>query len=168
MLLIAVCPEMPMETRIRDWNRADLPQIQRAWLDFCRQAARSDMRLKSEADRAMMDWLISRFTQPATFGLIAEQSNKIAGFLIGRLDEWECVPPVIEPRKLGIIDAVHVNEEFRRQGIGTQLIEEAVNMFRDRKAVAVETIYDAWSEASINTWHHLGFAPWMVHAFRLL
>jgi len=157
-----------MEINIREWNRGDLLQIRRAWLEFCRNAARSDMRLKREPELAMMDWLTSRFQQPATFGLIAETNNRIGGFLIGRVDEWESVPPVIEPRKIGIIDAVYVDAEFRRQGIGSQLIERAMAMLRERRAVAVETIYDAWSDASAKTWHHAGFAPWMVHAYRLL
>jgi GNAT superfamily N-acetyltransferase len=159
---------MATEPQIRAWVRADLPEIQRAWLDFCRKAARSDMRMKTEPESAMMGWLVMRFTEPATFGLVAEKDEVIIGFLIGRVDEWESVPPVIEPRMLGIIEAVHVDEEFRRQGIGSRLIEQAVTMLRDRKAVAVETIYDAWNDASTETWHHAGFAPWMVHAFRLL
>lgn len=157
-----------MEITIREWNQADLLLIQRDWLDFYRNAARSDMKLRPRAEREMTEWLMSRYKQAASFGLIAERDGVMAGFLIGRVDEWESVPPIIEPRRLGIIDAVHVSEECRRRGIGSHLIEHAMNILRDRKVVAVETIYDAWSDAADATWNHAGFAPWMVHAFRLL
>lgn len=153
---------------MRDWNRADLPQIQRSWLDFCKSAARADMRLKPRPEHAMMEWLTARFKNPAVIGLVAEKEHVIAGFLIGRVDDWESVPPVIEARKLGIIDAVFVVDGFRRQGIGSGLIEHAMRILRERDAVAVETIYDAWNDASTETWHRAGFAPWMVHAYRLL
>ena len=157
-----------MGIEIRDWDRADLPQIQRSWLAFCRNAARSDMRLIPQPEQAMTEWLTSRFKHPAAFGFVAEMDDAMAGFLIGRVDEWESVPPVIEPRKLGIIDALYVDEGFRRQGIGTHLIEHAIGLLRERDVVAVETIYAAWNDASTETWRHAGFAPWMVHAYRLL
>ena len=157
-----------MKISIREWRRDDLPAIQSAWLDFCREGARSDMRLKPDAGPALMAWLTSRFRENTTLGFIGETSNAWAGFLIGRVGQWESVPPVVEPRKLGIIDAVYVDEPFRRQGIGRRLIERAVEAMRERDAVAVETTYDSWSEASSEIWHRTGFAPWMVHVYRML
>jgi ribosomal protein S18 acetylase RimI-like enzyme len=153
---------------IREWSRDDLSQIQQAWLDYYHAAARSDMRLRPDAGDAMKQWLIARFRQRESLGFVAEVDLQLAGFLIGRIDDWESVPPVIEPRRIGIIDAVYVDERFRRQGIGSQLIGQAVERMRAAKVVAVETVYDAWNDASSETWHRAGFAPWMVHAYRML
>ena len=157
-----------MEINIREWSRDDLPQIQRVWLDYCRRVARSDMRWRPDANSAMKQWLIDRFRQPHSLGFIAETNRAFSGFLIGRIDDWESVPPVIEARRIGIIDAVYVTDEYRRQGIGSQLIEKGIEKIRAANAVAVETIYDAWSDTSAQTWHRAGFAPWMVHAYRML
>ena len=115
-----------------------------------------------------MTWLHARFNESSAFGLVAEIDGAFAGFLIGRVDEWESVPPVIEPRKLGFIDAVYVEERFRRQRIGSCLIEHALQWLRQRNVAAVETIYDARNGASAETWRRAGFASWMVHAYRLL
>ncbi|HEU5237468.1 MAG TPA: GNAT family N-acetyltransferase [Pyrinomonadaceae bacterium] len=153
---------------IREWSRDDLPQIQKAWLDYYQAAARSDMRLRLDSGDAMKQWLTTRFRRRESLGFVAESDNQLAGFLIGRIDDWESVPPVIEPRRIGIIDAVYVEEQFRRQGIGSQLIGTAVERMRAAKAVAVETVYDAWNDASSEVWHRAGFAPWMVHAYRML
>ena len=157
-----------MDFNIREWRREDLAEIQRTWLEYYQSVARADMHLRADASASMNDWLTERFRQRQTLGLIAETSATLAGFLIGRIDDWESVPPVIEPRRIGIIDAVYVPETFRRQGIGSQLIDTAVQRMRAEKAVAVETIYDAWNDASTETWHRAGFAPWMVHAYRML
>jgi len=157
-----------MEISIREWEKKDLPKIQEFWLDYCRHAARSDMQLKPDFEAAMAEWLIGRFRQTSTIGFVAESDGSLAGFLIGRIDDWESVPPVIESRRIGVIDAVYVIEEFRRQHIGGELIQHAIQVMEEAKAVAVETIYDAWNDASAQTWRRAGFAPWMVHAYRML
>ncbi|MBI4473536.1 MAG: GNAT family N-acetyltransferase [Acidobacteria bacterium] len=126
------------------------------------------MRFKPNADRAMADWLRSRFRDSGSFGIVAESDGRPAGFLIGRIDLWESAPPILEPRKMGIIDAIYVVDEFRRRRIATMMIERAMEIMRSRNAVAVETTYDAWSDASAETWRRAGFAPWMVHAYRML
>lgn len=153
---------------IRNWTRDDLIKIQKSWLQYCKDVARSDMQLRNNAEAAMKQWLMARFRQPWSLGFVAESNGEFAGFLIGRIDDWESVPPVIESRRIGIIDAVYVEDGFRRQGIGRQLIEHAIDAMRKADAIAVETIYDAWNEASTKAWHRSGFAPWMVHAYRML
>ena len=157
-----------MEISIRTWTPRDAEKILGSWLDFCRHAARSDMRLKPDSARVLRQWLNSRLRDPSSIGFVAEQDGACIGFLIGRIDEWESIPPVLEPRKMGIIDAVYVDEQFRRNGIGARLVQHALQVMRKQNAAAVETIYDAWSDASAALWREAGFAPWMVHAYRTL
>jgi len=157
-----------MKISIREWNRNDLPNILTAWLDYCRTAARSDMRLKPDCERVMAQWLMRRYEGPSSIGYVADQDGRFVGFLIGRVDEWETVPPVLEPRRIGIIDAVYVLEQFRRQGIASQLMRRAVQNMQEANATAVETIYEASNQASAAMWGVAGFAPWMVHAYRML
>ncbi|HYR43266.1 MAG TPA: GNAT family N-acetyltransferase [Terriglobia bacterium] len=157
-----------MEISIREWKKDDLFKIEVTWLEYCRTAARSDMRLKPDAETAMAQWLMGRFKQPSSIGYIAEENRTFGGFLIGRVDDWESVPPVIQPRRIGIIDAVYVNEDLRRQGIASRLIQRAVQTMQDANVVAIETIFDAWNDASGQTWRRARFEPWMVHAYRML
>jgi len=157
-----------MEIKIRTWRASDSDKILASWLEFCRSAARSDMRLKPDSMRVLRQWLHSRLHDPVSIGFVAENDGTCVGFLIGRIDEWESTPPVLEPRKMGIIDAVYVDEQFRRTGIAARLVHHAMQVMRDQNAVAVETIYEAWSEASAALWREAGFAPWMVHAYRTL
>jgi ribosomal protein S18 acetylase RimI-like enzyme len=157
-----------MEINIREWARDDLHPIRRAWLDYCQNLGRSDMQLRPDADGHLRQWLNTRFREPHSFGFVAEAGISFAGFLIGRVHEWETVPPVIQPRRIGIIDAVYVDESYRRRGIGKSLIDRAIETMRAADAAAVETIYDAWNDASAKAWAGAGFHPWMVHVYRML
>jgi GNAT superfamily N-acetyltransferase len=157
-----------MEINIRSWRRDDLADIRRAWLLFCQNVARSDMTIRRDADSAMKRWLESRFLDNETFGLIADANNVVAGFLVARINDWESSPPIIAPRRVGIIDAVYVGNEFRKQGISGQLIDRALERMREANAMAVETIYDITDESSDRMWRRAEFAPWMVHAYRML
>jgi len=157
-----------MEINIREWRASDSEKILVSWLEFCRNAARSDMRLKPDSARVLRQWLHARLREPASIGFVADQEGECVGFLIGRIDDWESTPPVLEPRKMGIIDAVYVDERLRRSGIGARLVQHALQLMRERDVVAVETIYDAWSDSSAALWREAGFAPWMVHAYRTL
>jgi GNAT superfamily N-acetyltransferase len=157
-----------MEITIRDWNRSDLKEIQRIWLDYFQNVTRSDMQRSPDADVAMTRWLNERFRQPQTIGFVGEAGDTLAGFLIARIDDWESVPPVIKNRRIGIVDALYVIEAFRRRGVGSRLIDTALQRMRAANAIAVETVYDAWNDAAAEAWHRAGFAPWMVHAYRML
>src|SRR4051812_16871672 len=101
-----------MEITVRDWKRSDLSEIQRIWLDYCRNLPRSDMRLSPDSRDRIGEWFRDRFKQPSGIGFIAEADATLAGFLIGRIDEWDSVPPIIEPRRIGMIDAVYVHERL--------------------------------------------------------
>src|SRR5205823_4123447 len=122
-LLSQVVSNFAMKINIREWNRNDLFTIGFTWLDYCRKAARSDMRLKPDCESAMAQWLARRCEDPCSIGYIAHQEASLVGFLIGRIDEWESIPPVVESRRIGIIDAVYVIEQYRRRGIAGQLIQ---------------------------------------------
>jgi GNAT superfamily N-acetyltransferase len=167
-LLSQVTLKFAMEIKIRNWTREDLVEIRRAWLSFCRNVDRSDMAIRRDADSAMKHWLESRFLEPDTFGLVAEARSLLAGFLVARVGDWESSPPIVTPRRIGIVDAVYVSEEFRRQGIGNRLIDRALELMRKENATAVETIYDMSDEPADRTWRRAGFSPWMVHAYRML
>ncbi len=67
-------------------------------------------------------------------------------------------PPVFTPRKIGFINEVAVADEFRRRGIGTSLVNEAVAWFHSRGANSVELSVYAKNQVAKEFWHKLGFA----------
>jgi GNAT superfamily N-acetyltransferase len=157
-----------MEISIRDWKRQDLATVGKEWLAYSATARRFDMKLKKAPEKVLAEWLDGRFRDSTSFGLIAECGGQFAGFLLARVDNWESVPPIVETRKLGMIDGLYVVEHFRRYSVAATLIEAAVSRIKQSNAVAVETIHEASSEAARRTWERAGFTPWMVHSYRML
>jgi GNAT superfamily N-acetyltransferase len=151
-----------MQIKIREWTRNDLLFIQNRWLRFCRDSARWDMTIETTADSSLTEWLQIFFDNTDSLGLIADTNDRVpVGFLVGRLGTWPAVPPIIKPRRLGIIDAVYVDVEARRHGVATQLIQASIATMRGRGALAVETVYEATSEEAVLTWRSCGFEPWL-------
>src|SRR5688572_22986522 len=157
-----------MEINIREWRKSDLVKIREAWLDWCRNTSSPNMRLRRDSQRVMSEWLASKFEDSNCFGFVAEGDGNWAGFVIARVDEWESTPPILEPRKVGIIEAVYVQQEFRRCGIGAALVEHTLQAMRHRKAEIAETVHELSSDASSAFWQRTRFEPWMVHAHRTL
>src|SRR5262249_55542275 len=165
--LSQVILKFAMEINIHEWTTKDLTNIRLAWLRHYKNVQRSDMIIRRDAESATQQWLKSRFQETGSFGLVAE-CDSFAGFLIGRICVWESDPPIIKPRRIGIIDALYVSEQFRQRGIGSLLIEKALLRMQAARATAVEVTYDIREEASVRTWRHARFEPWMVHAYRML
>ena len=77
---------------------------------------------------------------------VAERRGRVAGFLVGRAaaDEFEILN-------------LAVSREFRRQGIGAQLVGEALKQARDGGAAQVHLEVRASNEAAIALYARLGF-----------
>jgi GNAT superfamily N-acetyltransferase len=157
-----------VEITVRKWRREDVRVVGQHWLDFCLESARSDMKPKAAPAKAITDWLQERFRDDTSFGLIAECGGDLAGFLLARIDVCESVPPIVESRKLGIIDGVYVLERFRRYRVAATLLERAIARMQSANVLAVETTYEIGSHAAERMWKRAGFTPWMVHAYRML
>ena len=69
------------------------------------------------------------------FFLVAEESNRIQGFIIGEVRDWEFGSP-----RCGWVFAISVRRDARQAGIGTRLLEAIVEGFRRLGVTAVRTL----------------------------
>lgn len=157
-----------MEIDIRAMNLKDVEWIATVWLTAYRIVARPDMPLAADAAGKLRSWLVSRLGDPAALGYLADSALGPLGFLLGRVGVWESEPPILEARRVGIIDALYVAEGFRGQGIGRQLVQHAIEMMRKHRVTAIETVFEPHNEPAARMWERLGFTPWLESAYRLL
>ena len=155
-----------METGIRDWQRKDFERIGSLWLRAYEQVALPDAPLKRGADRALKEWLGDRFSDPQAVGYVAEREDDFAGFLLGRIGEFESDPPILKRRRVGLIDVVYVVESHRRSGVATRLVRYVIERMEIRGATAVETTFEVFNEPAASLWSRLGFRPWVQRAYR--
>ena len=155
-----------MENAIRKWTDSDVEPIVEAWIASLHDGGREDVKLRQNPDRALRRWLLERLKQPETFGLVAESEDDLAGFLMGRVTTWESEPPILAPRRIGVIEVVWVAERARRRGVGSKLVEEALAYAARRGVSVVETTYETGNPEAARMWKKLGFRPWMESVCR--
>ena len=114
---------------------------------------------RSDPGEMYRGWLVSRSTDPRSVLLVADTGEKIVGFLVGTV---EPEIPIYKLREMGFIHDVWVDEDYRHEGIGRQLLTLAVERFRD---IGVKQIRGdtAWhNEAARNLLKSVGFRPSIV------
>ena len=154
-----------MENAIRNWTESDLDRIVEVWLASLQDVVREDVELRPNPDRLLRGWLLERLKQPEAFGFVAETGWDFAGFLLGRVTTWESEPPILAPRRVGVINVVYVAEPNRRRGVGSQLVEEAL-AYAARGVSIVETTYETANPDAARMWKKLGFRAWMESVYR--
>lgn len=94
------------------------------------------------------------------FFLVAEVGKKIIGFIYGTestppaetLDRWKS-------RKVGSIETLVVDEEYRRRGIATSLVRVLFDVFRRRRIDLVTLSVPAVEKAAVKLYEKIGFEP---------
>jgi len=74
-------------------------------------------------------------TRPNNVFYVARVDNQVAGYVIGTIRAWEFGSPTT-----GWINAIAVNPEFRKLGIGAQLIEAVKAFFRSKDIFRMRTM----------------------------
>lgn len=148
-----------MDTAIRDWRRDDVAEVARLWLDALGEADLEGMTLHFDAAHRLRVWLVERVRERSSIGLVAEVGGQFGGFLLGRVGEWDSVPPIVLQHKTGIVDVICVRADLRNQGVGTRLVAEAMRKMEARDAVRIETICEVGNEGARRLWTRAGFRP---------
>jgi len=92
--------------------------------------------------------------------LIAAVEAHVVGFLLATVSSrTEYVPSIV-----GTLSSVYVRRNYRRQGIGSQLIKEACRFFSLKQAEQIYVRYVLGNSEGEGFWKQLGFRPILVTA----
>ena len=93
-----------------------------------------------------------------------DESNNIVGMALGRIffhDEYV-------PNKSGKIDDVWVEPNYRRKGLGTNLVSELLKFFKLNNVVAIILEYAKGNVEAEAIWERFGFEPVLTTATAIL
>jgi ribosomal protein S18 acetylase RimI-like enzyme len=79
-------------------------------------------------ERMYARWLPSRADDPRAVFLVADAGDRLAAFLIGTV---ETEIPIYRLKEFGFIHDLWVEEEYRHEGVGRQLVMAAVQRFHE-------------------------------------
>ena len=83
---------------------------------------------RSDPGEMYRSWLRSRATDPQSVFLVADTGTKLAAFLVGTVQDEI---PIYRVEQIGFIHDLWVEEDYRHEGIGRQLVTMAIERFRD-------------------------------------
>jgi ribosomal protein S18 acetylase RimI-like enzyme len=89
---------------------------------------------------------------------VADTGEKLAGFVICEIERIE--DPYLF-RKRGSVYDIFVHPDFRRQGIATMMVKEALKWFRHERLRRVELIVLKNNEYGEGFWRALGFRDFL-------
>jgi len=73
-------------------------------------------------------WMTAQAQNPSSVFLVAEHEGRLVGFLIGTTDREI---PIYRIEQYGFIHDLWVEERYRNEGIGRQMVTLAIERFRD-------------------------------------
>lgn len=103
--------------------------------------------------------------KPDEVQLIAQQGQKIVGFIRGKL---QANPPILVSRLRGLIWDVYVLPRCRQLGIEAALTEGIMEEFRRRGAQEVTIPVANVNEPAMAIYEGLGFRPVVITMYRTL
>ncbi len=156
-----------MEIGVRDWQPSDFERISSLWLGAYARVALADAPVRDDAGRVLTRWLSDRFRDRQSLGYVGEREGDFAGFVLGRIGDWESDPPILKRRRVGLIDVVYVLESHRRLGVATRLVQYVIERAEVRGATALETTFEIINEPANGLWWSQGFKPWIARAYLL-
>ena len=151
--------------RVRTAGDLDLERIVELWERLVAFHTDLDPRLRMADDgrEHFYDHLLDALDSPSSRALVVEHDGEVVGFALGHV----CLnPPVLAPRRYGLISDAFVEEDERRRGAGEALFNALLLWFR---AVGVQELQ--LNAAHLNPiaqsfWRKMGFSDFLDRLWR--
>jgi ribosomal protein S18 acetylase RimI-like enzyme len=118
-------------------------------------------RTSSGAEDHLRVHLTDLFTTRHAMTYVACEKEEIVGFITGSVTQR---PPVILPRRDGLVDNAYVHPRWRGQGIGTRLCRMMLDWFAEQDVEEVRIHYQVSNQEALRFWERFGFRPWTIQA----
>ena len=118
-------------------------------------------------DSVVAEWISSfeRTLGRFSFLWVAEQESVVRGFLLGRLKR---TPAYLGGVMVGEISDLYVGEDLRGQGIGRQLVDAAIEKFKELNVHSIEVQIMTQNITGLAFWNSLGFQNNVILVRRML
>ncbi|KXA89483.1 hypothetical protein AKJ57_05270 [candidate division MSBL1 archaeon SCGC-AAA259A05] len=133
----SMCCSIMKNISFRKAERSDLNELMRLWeefLDYNLQSIENSkkrrwMELTEDASEKSRSHFKNQIEQDDNLVLLAEKDNEIIGYIVASLEER---PPIFKKRKLGKLNELFVNQDYRNEGLGKKLVENAKDWLKDK------------------------------------
>ena len=143
------------DPRIRPAVEADLPAVAAAWRKL--QDFHTSLGLAFPLESNSQDKWLSSFQRTLgrfSFLWVAEVNGQVMAFLLARVKQS---PTFLGGVQVGEISDVYVDNSLRGSGVGTRLVDAAMEKLKALRVHSVEVQIQAGNDAGLSFWEKLGF-----------
>ncbi len=153
-----------MRPVIRDTIAADRPALDRLIqaLNSTEAQFQDDRDVSMSAARQHVDVLIEKMGERNGFHLTAEFDGRCIGWLMAVTEEAEGFYLLPEWRRNGRITDLVVDADYRGQGVGRTLIEEALARFKHKGVPRVKIAAVSDNQTAIGLYRSIGFTDYSL------
>lgn len=149
-----------MSGRVRRAKPADLDRVAALWTAITRHHEPIDpvFRMRDDADGELAELLRAMVRDPDCEILVYDEQGDLPGMLIVRIDQ---APPIMDEVQRAEITDLGVRDGERRRGIGTALVETALDWVRASGVARVEVQVAHGNAEGQAFWRARGFGDFM-------
>ena len=156
---------MKTNISVRKATSSDLPEIINLWKELMDFHSNLDSFYTRSKDGHVkfLEWIQKELENDSSELLVADSAGEIVGYIKIGVSDY---PPVFELKQYGMIADTAVATEYRRQGIGALLLENAMDWFNERNIHRIELRVANVNPISGQFWQKMGFSPYMTTMFK--
>ncbi len=150
-----------MKVTIRKAIPDDADQVAQLWQELLRYHLQYSPCFEI-SDRAAIDFsdhLRKLPNEPSDLLLLAESNGYVVGFLHGSILKR---PPCFVIPQQGQIWDLFVSEPFRRQGVARELVDRALEFFREKGMKFVDVRITTQNNTALAFWKKMGIDPYIT------
>ena len=147
-----------MAVEIARATEAHVPDMVELWREFMDHHRDTDPRfpMREDAHTGFEQHLRELMGAEDTLVLVALDVSRAVGFSISQVNKY---PPIwVEHEMYGFIDTMAITSDYRRKGIGEQMLGRISEWFASRDIDRIEL--------SVSARNHVGYSFWRKHGFK--
>jgi ribosomal protein S18 acetylase RimI-like enzyme len=150
--------------KIRKATHKDVEDITLLWCEFMDLHESYDNYYKRAKNGASVfrEFIDKQISERNSVVLVGITNKIICAYLLAKINNR---PAVFSEKKYGYISDIAVAKNYRRNGIGEKLYNEAFKWFKKRKIKRIELTVATSNPISIKFWSKLSFKPYSERRF---
>lgn len=151
--------------KIREVGEDELLKTGELWSEFMAFNGRFDdsFHIKNKATEIFTKEMLEKFPARDYRLAVADKDGDLVGFCFSYISQK---PEYFKIEKFGFIGDLYVKPEYRRQGVGHDLVKDAFNFFARRKITQIELLVAVKNRNAIEFWEAIGFSQLLTWMYK--
>jgi ribosomal protein S18 acetylase RimI-like enzyme len=137
-------------------TESHIPEIVEIWKEFMDFHSDIDSYFarNEEGHSKFEDWVKDLMKSDTALVLVALDQGQVAAYSLSQINQR---PPLFKQVDYGYIYDLALKSEYRRKGIGEQMLGEILGWFKSRRIDRIELMVLAKNQVALSFWEKQGF-----------